>query len=427
MKLAIRRLEYPQLTPLWIAVFVDILGFSILIPFLPFFSQEYGIPAWQIGLLLSTNALFGFFSGPVWGALSDRYGRKGMLLLSQLGTLAGFLMLAFSNSLTMLFLSRAVDGIFGGNFPIAKAIIGDVVPPRERSKQMTNIGVAHVLSSLIGPGLGGILSRWGIIAPGLVAAGLTVVTICLTIFLLKESNPGLESSKSVAIPTASGQRPAPQGAGRAPSVQARAKVSDVWRNATARYLLIQWGFHTLSFMMYVSCVSLFAYLRLGLTAEQVGLVLMMAGAVRVFIRFVVFVPLLRRLGDRATALLGLGVFVVVYLLLGFVESQVQFAAVLCAVSFAASCSRGILTGFLSRAVKPAEQGRAMGLSASLDSFAQIVGPLLGGLILDTLPLWTYGGLASLLALAAFLMAWRRHRFSDEQGVPLQSIATAGDG
>ena len=74
------RLDYPELIPLWIAVFIDILGFSILIPFLPFFSQEYGAPAWQIGLLLSTNALFGFFAGPIWGSLSDRHGRKPMLL-----------------------------------------------------------------------------------------------------------------------------------------------------------------------------------------------------------------------------------------------------------------------------------------------------------------------------------------------------------
>ena len=146
---------YPDLTPLWIAVFIDILGFSILIPYLPFFSAKFNAPPWQIGLLLSTNALFGFFSGPIWGASSDANGRRPMLLVSQLGTLAAFIMLAFSNSLMMLFVSRMVDGIFGGNYPIAKAIIGDVVPPMDRGKQMSNVGVAYVLASLVGPGLGG--------------------------------------------------------------------------------------------------------------------------------------------------------------------------------------------------------------------------------------------------------------------------------
>jgi MFS family permease len=140
---------------------------------------------------------------------------------------------------------------------------------------------------------------------------------------------------------------------------------------------------------------------------------MAAGVVRVLVRFLVFIPLLERLGDRKTSMLGLGVFVVVYLLLGFVRNELQFALVLCTVSFAAACTRGVLTGFLSRAVKPWEQGKAMGTSASLDSFAQITGPLVGGLILDSLPLWMYGGLASAFALGAFLMGLRRLKF--EQG------------
>ena len=412
----ILRIAYPALTPLWIAVFIDILGFSILIPFLPFFSQEFNAPAWQIGLLLSTNALFGFFSGPIWGALSDRKGRKPMLLISQLGTLAGFLMLAFSNSMAMLFVSRMVDGIFGGNFPIAKAVIGDVVPPDKRSEQMSNVGVAHVLASLVGPGLGGLLSRWGIVAPGLVAASLTCLTILLTVVFLQESNPPGKhlSSGSDPAPWSDRER-LESGRPKRRLVRGRLGRESIWGNRTARLLLIQWGFHTLSFMVYISCISLFANLRLGLDAGQMGRLLMIAGIVRVFIRFVIFVPLRNRLGDRKTSLIGLGVFVIVFFLLGYVENQVQFVSILCAVSFAASCSRGILTGFLSRAVKPWEQGQAMGMSASLDSFAQITGPLVGGFILGSLPLWMYGSLASVLALGAFLMAFNRFEFRYEDG------------
>jgi MFS family permease len=142
---------------------------------------------------------------------------------------------------------------------------------------------------------------------------------------------------------------------------------------------------------------------------------MVAGIVRVFIRFVIFVPLRNRLGDRRTSLLGLVMFVVVFFLLSYVENQIHFAAILCAASFAASCSRGILTSFLSRAVRPWEQGRAMGMSASLDSFAHIVGPLVGGFILGSLPLWMYGSLASGLALGALLMAFKRFEFQYEEG------------
>ena len=418
MRLKKRILEarYAELTPLWIAVFIDILGFSVLIPFLPFFSQEYQAPAWQIGLLLSTNALFGFFSGPIWGALSDARGRKPMLLLSQLGTLVGFLMLAFSGSMTMLFASRIVDGIFGGNYPIAKAMIGDVVPPHDRSREMSNIGVAHVLSSLIGPGLGGLLSRWGILAPGLVSAGLTCVTIGLTLLFLKETNPVARRASGARGAVSSSRLGGKAELGSAKRGRARIPTgpTSIWRNPTARYLLIQWGFHTLSFMTYISCISLFAYLRLGLDAGQVGKLLMVAGIVRVFIRFVIFVPLLERWGDRTTSRVGLTIFVVVFFLLGLVRNQVQFALALCAVSFAASCTRNILNSFLSRSVKPTEQGRAMGLSASLDSFAHIVGPLVGGFILGSLPLWMYGGLAGIFALGAFFMGFKRIEFPHER-------------
>ncbi len=190
-----------------------------------------------------------------------------MLLLAQAGTLAGFLLLAFANSLEMMFLSRIIDGLFGGTYPIAKAVVGDGVPPSKRSEQMSNIGVAHVLSSLI----------------------------------------------------------------------------------------------------------------------------------------------------------GLGLFVPTYLLLGTVTNQLQFALVLVFVSFSAACSRGILNSFLSCMVKPWEQGAAMGLSASFDSFAQIAGPLIGGIVLGSMPIWVYGSIAALFSLGAFAMSWRPLRLGDE----MEAAAASG--
>jgi MFS transporter, DHA1 family, tetracycline resistance protein len=394
--------DLPQLRPLWAAVFVDILGFSILIPFLPFFGQEFGAPAWKIGLLLSTNALFSFFSGPIWGALSDRYGRKPMLLLSQAGTLVGFVVMAFSGTLEMMFISRIIDGIFGGNYPIAKAIIGDVAPPDRRSEEMSNIGVAHVLSSLVGPGLGGMLSHWGILAPGLMAAAMTAVAMLMTLLYLEESNPLLI-----------GPQPGRDGMGAPAKRRPVVRRSHIWQNGMARFLLIQWAFHTLSFSIYIASISLFANLKLGLSPKELGQLLMMAGIVRVFVRFVIFVPMRRRLGDWRTSFIGLAVFIPTYLLLGFVQNQLQFAIILCLVSFGAQCSRGVLNSFLSRAVRPWEQGTTMGLSASLDSFAQIIGPLLGGIVLDSFPLWVFGGIPALFAVGAFSMAWRQFDFADE--------------
>ena len=293
----------------------------------------------------------------------------------------------------MLFASRIIDGIFGGNMPVAKAIIGDVIPPHERSKHMTNIGVAYVLSSLLGPGIGGMLSQWGILAPGLLSAALTCLAILLTIRYIVESNPMKR-----------GEIPQEQTTLKPKKQHKRENV--VRKYPTTRYLLVQWGFHNLSFMLFVSCISLFAFLRLGMDARQVGLLLTLAGIVRLLVRFLIFVPLLRRLGDHRTLMLGLATFVVTYILLCFAQTPFQFAAVLCLHSFGASCTRGIMNSFMSRSVQPVEQGQMMGLSTAMDNFSQIVGPLAGGFILDTLPLWTYGGLAGVLAFIPFIMVLR---------------------
>jgi len=143
----IKKAKYPELTPLWIGLFVDILGFYIIIPFLATFIEVFNTTPFMIGLVLAANAVFTLVSAPIWGRLSDQFGRKPILIISQMGTFAAFLILAFSNTIELLFLSRIVDGIFGGNFPMVKAIISDRVKPKDRGLQMTNVGVVHVLSS----------------------------------------------------------------------------------------------------------------------------------------------------------------------------------------------------------------------------------------------------------------------------------------
>jgi MFS transporter, DHA1 family, tetracycline resistance protein len=400
-----KKIEFPKLIPLWIAVFIDILGFTILIPFLPFFMDEFGVSALVIGLLLSTNAVFGLFCGPILSNLSDKYGRKPLLLISQAGTLVGFVMLAFSNSITMLFLSRIVDGLFGGNFPIAKAAIGDVVPPKKRSKEMANIGVAYILSGLFGPWLGGFLSRWGLIAPGLVSAGLSGMTMILTAFVFKETLLPENRTKSKNSPKTHNLTIGNQTheAGKPVDVF-NLKEERIWSNKLARKLLIIWGFHTLSFIIYVSTITIFAKIVLEATPEEMGNTLAISGLFRLFIRFVVFVPLIAKLGDNKTMKLGLACFVIAFFGFVLIDSLLFLGLILLVISFAASCSRGPITGFLSRAVGPKQQGKIMGISTSLDNFGQVLGPIIGGILLDQFdPIW-FGVVIGILALISFMMA-----------------------
>ena len=379
--------KYPYLSPLWIAVFIDIIGFSMILPMAPFIGESFSIPPFIMGIILSVNAIFSFIFGPILGKLSDKFGRRPLLLISQAGTFVGFILLAFSGSIWLLIISRIVDGIFGGNFPIAKAIIGDIVPPKDRSIQMANIGTAHVLASLIGPGLGGILfSFGGLLLPGLFAAGLSLFTMIITIFILQETWPkekrelNHELRKNVVI--------------------------NMRKNKAAMWYLILWGFHTASFMIAMASLSFFAQIVFGIDAFGIGLLLMISGIFRAVVRFTLFKPTITKFGENNAIKLGLGMFLVSFLLIGFSINLVMFFILMLVISFAASLTRGPLNSKISQSVSPMEQGKINGYSSGLDSFAQIIGPLLGPMMLDFFAPYFLSFLISSVALFPFLMGFK---------------------
>ncbi|NHI93633.1 MAG: MFS transporter [Candidatus Lokiarchaeota archaeon] len=381
--------EYPKinLNPLWIAVFTDILGFSILLPILPAILTNFNTNALVIGFLLSINAIFTVIFAPILGKLSDKYGRRPLLLISQAGTCVGFIILAFSTNIWIIFISRIIDGVFGGNFPIAKAIIGDAVPPKKRSIQMTNIGVCHTLASLAGPAIGGLLSIWGLFAPGIFAASLSGLTMIMTIFYIPET---WTKEKRLKL--------------KKERIQQNVHVKfSIRKNNEAFYLLIQFGFHTLSFFLYISSISLFAAVVFGFNAQQIGIYLMISGIFRVVIRFTIFKPILKKLGEINTLKVGLLSFVITFILLGFSRDPVSFMIILILVSFAASLTRGPFNSLISQSVSPKEQGIVNGYASSLDSFGQILGPLLGGLILYIFHPSMIGFTAGIFSLIAFVM------------------------
>ncbi|MFX1373563.1 MAG: MFS transporter, partial [Promethearchaeota archaeon] len=383
MKLTI--FKYPKLSPLWIAVFIDIIGFSMILPMAPFIAESFSIPIFIMGIVLSVNAMFSFVFGPILGKLSDKFGRKPLLIISQAGTFTGFLLLAFSsNSIWLLIISRIVDGIFGGNFPIAKAIIGDEVPPKDRSIQMANIGVAHVLASLIGPGLGGTLfSIGGILLPGLFAAGLSLFTMIITITILNETWPeekrelNQELKKNIVI--------------------------NITKNKNAMWYLTLWGFHTASFMITMASLSFFAKIVFGLNAGEIGILLMISGIFRAGVRFLLFKPTITKLGENNALKVGLAIFLISFFLIGFSINLVMFVVLMLVISFAASLTRGPLNSKISQSVSPAEQGKINGYSSGLDSFAQIIGPLLGTFMLNFFEPYFLSFLISSIALVPFLM------------------------
>lgn len=382
-----RYFKYPNLSPLWIAVFIDIIGFSMILPMAPFIAKEFNVHIFVMGIVLSVNAMFSFIFGPILGKLSDKFGRKPLLLISQFGTCVGFILLAFSNSIWMVVISRAVDGVFGGNFPIAKAIIGDEVPPKDRSFQMANIGVAHVLASLIGPGLGGTLfSIGGIFLPGLLAAGLSVFTMIITIFILEETWPKSKRQVTQEI---------------TPII-----IIKIRKNKIAMFYLVLWGFHTASFMIVMSSFSFFAEIVFGVEAYEIGIFLMIAGILRVLVRFTLFKPTITKLGENNAIKFGLGIFFISFLIIGFSINVIMLFSMILFISFAASLTRGPLNSKISQSVSPREQGKINGYSSGLDSFAQIIGPLTGTFILGFFAPYYLSFVISSIALVPFLMSFK---------------------
>jgi len=392
-------INYPRLFPLWMAVFIDILGFYLILPFLPSFIKTFDVSPFMVGLLISVNAIFTFIFAPILGHLSDSYGRKPLLLISQAGTMSAFLILAFSDSILLIFISRMVDGIFGGNFPIAKAVISDVVPPKDRGAQMTNIGVAHVLSSLIGPGLGGILfSIGGILLPGLIASILSLFTMIITFLLLDES-----WSKSEREEMKNEQRK-------------NTKMMKVLKNKNAIYLLVLWAFHTISFTFFVANMSQYLGIIIGLVAFEIGIILTISGLFRAVTRFAFFKPILRKLGEINMIKMGLILFVIFLLLLGFAYDPLFIIFVSIFLSFAAASVRGNLLSVISQSVSPQIQGKINSYTTSLDSVAQILGPLIGGVIFDLsvtnlIDSYWWGVIMSIIASLALIMFINKFRSS----------------
>jgi len=286
----------------------------------------------QVGLLLSANSFFSLFGNVIWGSFSDKYGRKPILLICQFGTLAGFIIMAFSTNLTMLFISRIVDGIFGGNYLIAKAVVGDIVPPDKRSTEMSNIGVSWTVGNLIGPGIGGLLSGFGILGPGLFGEGLSLITILITIFIFKESNPRLTGTASELI-----------------AFEKKKVITfSLLKQHDPRLLLIRGLFNTLSFYIFITTASIFVAQRFDLTLAEIGWMLTSMGLIKLLARIFIFVPMLKKFGDKKTVLIGFATYFASYTCLIFVEQLWEYMAIFVLVGFATSCTLSVMSGMMSR-------------------------------------------------------------------------------
>ena len=355
------------LLPVWAGAFIDVVGFSVLNPYLAPIFLDLGVPVAQVGLYLSISVSLGFFSGIFWGVLSDRYGRRPILILCRVGALVGYLLLIFSTNLTMLVISRVVDGIFSKNFQIVLTIVGDRTPSDQRSAEMSKAGIAWILGGLIGPAIGAVVFRFGIPGIGIFCSLLSVGALIITILFVPESHPAFLSGSAQDHGLPEGVKPT--------------LSLGLLRQPLPRLRLSQSFFNALSLFVFRISLSLLVTVRFGFTFAQIGLFLTATGLISLLVRLVVFPPLLRKLGDYRTLMVGFLFFMAGFAWLIFATTVWEIAAVTVLIAFGTNCSIDIMNGIMTREVKPSQIGEMIGLNSAVESVALIIGPIIGSALI----------------------------------------------
>ncbi len=373
----------PRLLIIFFVVLVDMLSFSIVLPLLPYLAGDLGATAAQIGLLTAMYPLAQVFAAPLLGRMSDRYGRKPVLVLSILGTAVGFVVLATARWLPILFVSRLVDGITGGNISVAQAYIADVTDEKSRGQALGLIGAAFGLGFILGPVTGGLLSEFSYAAPAWVGAALAVLNAVAVLAFVPES---LSASVRRRLAARSVRKILDLGALRTALSHHRIGPLLTVRTATG-----------LSYAIFETSFALWAIASLDLAPRQNGLILGYVGVLSVIIQLLVIRRLTERFSDDGILLASTGIAGVALVAWGFTPNIWALIALMPALSFGLAVSNTIMTSALTKAVARDDVGSILGLQTSIMSFTRVPAPVIAGALLQYGPVWSPGLLAGLIA------------------------------
>jgi MFS family permease len=361
-----------SLLVLFLTVFIDLIGFGMVIPFLSFYAREYGASGVMVGAVVGVYSIMQFFFAPVWGRLSDRIGRRPVILISLTASCAGYLLFGLAHSLAVLFASRLIAGAGGGNIGTAQAYIADTTSPAERARGMGLIGAAFGMGFILGPPLSGVLSAVGIrhhlagnLLPGLAAAALSLTALMIALFVLPESKAPDTSVRS-AVP--------PQFDRRVWASMAHHRLLAAVIGALFLTLLAVSGMET--------SVTLHARDRFHFRQIDLAYFFLFMGVIVAVIQGGLIGRLAKALGERTLAAIGAASFTV-----GLV--MVPWAArvpLLYVVAFFVAVGQGLsypsLTALVSKAAPASEQGSMLGLASGIGSLARFLGPIVSGAFYD---------------------------------------------
>lgn len=342
----------------------EVLGFSLILPLLPFYAQEMGAGPWQVGLILATFSLFQFISAPIMGKLSDSYGRRPLLILSQLSTLISFIVLGFANSLALIFISRAIDGILGSNYTIAQAYLTDITPAKDRTRIFSISGVAFSIGFFIGPALGGYLSQFSYSLPSFLAAAVTAITILTTYLYLPETikqKQDFQWSWDIFK------------LNQFKLLTAEAKIS---------FPLWEFFLYVLTHGIFTSNFALYAERQIGMNASDIGYLFAIIGASSILMKLIILPQLLKILSENKLRVIGALSVISALSMTPFIYTKWLATLSIVLFAFGASNLRPSLISHISKQSDDKSYGATMGIANSLGSISNIVGPLIGGFLLQ---------------------------------------------
>ena len=382
-----------RLLPILGITFIDILGFSILIPLMPFYAQHFGASPFVIGVLFSTFALCQLIAGPVWGNVSDRIGRKAVLIVSQVGATIGWTMLALAPSLPIVFLARVIEGLSGGNISVTQSYVADVVEPEKRARAYAYIGAAFSAGMVFGPAAGGYLAhRYGFAAPFLLAAALQLLTLGVTIVALPESRKA-DAESSAASP---------------------ADIIVALRSPRVAPVLWQKLVYSLGLYGWFAALTLVLQRQLGLHEDTVSYFFAVFAGLSIIMQIFVVGRLTERLGDRRANNLGLAACLVSFAIVPFLHDALTALAMLIFFALGLSINNATIAALVGAAAPDNARGTIFGVGSSLESASGVIMPPLSTAALSAYGSGATAAISGALTFAALLMGLAQTRAGGER-------------